>query len=108
MFIHTVASDRTAFSLRLNNIHMHMCMCQVCVRAQLCLTLCDPTDCVAHQAPLSMEFSRQEYWSGLPFPSPGDLPNPVIEPEFSCVWQVDSLPVGNTCVCVCVCVCVNM
>ena len=34
---------------------------------------------VAHQAPLSMGFSRQEYWSGLPFPSPGDLPNPRIE-----------------------------
>ena len=36
---------------------------------------------VAHQAPLSMEFSRQEYWSGLSFPSPGDLPNPGIEPK---------------------------
>ena len=35
---------------------------------------------VAYQAPQSMEFSRQEYWSGLPFPSPGDLPNPEIEP----------------------------
>ena len=35
---------------------------------------------VAHQAPLSMEFSRQEYCSGLPFPSPGDLPDPGIEP----------------------------
>ena len=35
---------------------------------------------VAHQAPPSMRFSRQEYWSGLPFPSPGDLPNPGIEP----------------------------
>ena len=35
---------------------------------------------VAHQASLSMEFSRQEYWSGLPFPSPGDLPDPGIEP----------------------------
>ena len=35
---------------------------------------------VAYQAPQSMEFSRQEYWSGLPFPSPGDLPNPGIEP----------------------------
>ena len=34
---------------------------------------------VAHQAPLSMGFSRQEYWSGLPFPPPGDLPNPGIE-----------------------------
>ena len=37
---------------------------------------------VAHQAPLSMIFSRQEYWSGLPFPSPGDLPNPGIEPAY--------------------------
>ena len=37
---------------------------------------------VAHQAPLSMEFSRQEYWSGLPFPSPGDLPDPEVEPAF--------------------------
>ena len=35
---------------------------------------------IAHQAPLSMGFSSQEYWSGLPFPSPGDLPNPGIEP----------------------------
>ena len=35
---------------------------------------------VAHQAPLFMGFSRQEYWSGLPFPSPGDLPNPGIKP----------------------------
>ena len=38
---------------------------------------------VACQAPLSMEFSRQEYWSGLPFPSPGDLSNPGIEPTAS-------------------------
>ena len=35
---------------------------------------------VAHHAPLSMEFPKQEYWSGLTFPSPGDLPNPGIEP----------------------------
>ena len=37
---------------------------------------------LAHQAPLSMGFSREEYWSGLPFPSPGDLPNPGIKPTF--------------------------
>ena len=37
---------------------------------------------VAHQAPLSMGFSRQEYWSGLPFPTPGDLPDPGIKPMF--------------------------
>ena len=41
---------------------------------------CDPMDCVAHQAPLSIRFLRKGYWSGLPFPSPGDLPNPGIEP----------------------------
>ena len=41
---------------------------------------------VAYQAPLSMGFSRQEYWSGLPFPSPGDLPNPGIEPRSPSVW----------------------
>ena len=46
---------------------------------------------VAHQAPLSMEFSRQEYWGGLPFPSPGDLPNPGIEPG-SPTLRADALP----------------
>ena len=45
---------------------------------------------VAHQVPLSMEFSRQEYWSRLPFPSPGDLPNPGIKPK-SPTLQADSL-----------------
>ena len=45
--------------------------------AQLCLTLCDPMD--ACQVPLSMEFSRQEHWSGWPFPSIGDLPDPGIK-----------------------------
>ena len=46
---------------------------------------------VAHQAPPSMGFSRQEYWSGLPFPSPGDLPNPGIKPRSSTL-QADTLP----------------
>ena len=46
---------------------------------------------VAYQAPLSMEFSRQEYWSGLPFPSPGDLPDPGIEAG-SPALQADALP----------------
>ena len=46
---------------------------------------------VACQAPLSMEFSRQEYWSGLPFPSPWDLPNLGIEPQ-SPALQADALP----------------
>ena len=48
--------------------------------AQSCLTLCNPVHCVARQVSLCMEFSRQEYRSGLPFPSPGDFPNPGIKP----------------------------
>ena len=54
-----------------------------------CPTLATPWT-VAHQAPLSMGFSRQEYWSGFPFPSPGDLPNPGIKPS-SPTLQADSL-----------------
>ena len=45
---------------------------------------------VAYKAPLSMEFSRQEYWSGLPFPFPGDLPDPGIKPG-SPALQADTL-----------------
>ena len=46
----------------------------------------------AHQGPQSMEFSRQEYWSGLPFPPPGDLPNPGIKPMFPhCRWILSHL-----------------
>ena len=46
---------------------------------------------MAQKAPLSIIFPRQEYWSGLPFPSPGDLPDPVIEP-MSPALQADALP----------------
>ena len=56
---------------------------------KMCPTLAIPWT-VALQAPLSMEFSRQEYWSGLAFPSPGDLPDPGIEPR-SPALQVGSL-----------------
>ena len=58
--------------------------------AKLCPTLAIPWT-IAHQAPLSMGFSRQEYWSGLPFPSPGDLPNPGIEPGCPAL-QANDLP----------------
>ena len=57
----------------LNMLCMHVCMLN---RVQFFET---PWT-VACQSPLSMKFSRQEYWSGLPFPCPGDLPNPGIEP----------------------------
>ena len=54
----------------------------VCVHAQSLTgpTLCNPMNCNL-QASLSMGFSRQEYWSGLPFPPPGDLPDPGIQPS---------------------------
>ena len=51
-------------------------------RGSAMMTLCNPMDTVAHQAPLSMGLPRQEHWNGLPFPSPGDLPDPGIEPVF--------------------------
>ena len=54
-----------------------MCVLSRFSRVQLSATIWT----VAHQAPLSMEFSRQEYWGGLPCPPPGDLPNPGIEPR---------------------------
>ena len=63
--------------------------------AQSCPTLCNPVDCspsgsAVHEALLSMGLSRQEYWSRLPFPSPGDLPNPGFEPR-SPALQADAL-----------------
>ena len=58
---------------------------------QPCLTLFDPIDWSSHHAPLSMRFFRQEYWSGLSFPSPGDLPDPRIKPR-SLALLADSLP----------------
>ena len=56
-----------------------MCVCCVCLVVQACPTLCDPVD-VAHQAPLSMGLPRQEYWSGLPFPSLGIFPTQGLNP----------------------------
>ena len=67
-------------------IYFNLCV----VIAQLCPTLCDPMN-VARQTSLSMEFSRKEYWSRLPFPSPADLSEPGIEPG-SPILQTDSLP----------------
>ena len=59
--------------------------------AESCPTLCDPMDSSLHQAPPSMGFSRQEYWSGLPFPSSWNLPDPGIEPR-SPALKTDALP----------------
>ena len=64
--------------------------------AKSCPILATPWPVVC-QAPLSMEFSKQEYWSGLPFPPPGDLPNPGIELVSLMsllIWQAGSLPLA--------------
>src|SRR5574340_882067 len=63
----------------------------VCAQFLSCVCFFATPRMVAHQAPLSMGFSRQEYWSGLSFPSPGDPPDPGIEPG-SPALQADSLP----------------
>ena len=70
-----------------------VCACVCVLAAQSCPTLCNPMDC-SPQVPLSMEFSWQEYWSRLPFPSPGDLLNPGIKPSFPVppALQANSLP----------------
>ena len=71
---------------------MVIVLCMRVLRHVQCLTLCDP---IALQAPLSMEFSRQEYWVGCHFPTPEDLSNPGIEPMSLVLllcWQTDSLP----------------
>ena len=68
-------------------IHSSFCFQLPSIKVtQSCPTLCDPMDCS-----LSMGFSRQEYWSGLPLPPPGDLPGPGIEPR-SPALQADTLP----------------
>ena len=70
------------------------CMRFACMLSHYsCVQLCATLRTVAHQAPLSMRFPRQEYWSGLPFPSPEDLPDSGIKPVYLYMhWQVGSLP----------------
>ena len=76
---------------KITQIYVHNVKVKALV-TQLCLIYGDPMDLtIACQAPLSMEFPRKKYWSGLPFPSSGDLPNPGIKPG-SPALQADSLP----------------
>ena len=65
--------------IQFGTVHLHFRFW--CLRAQSRLTLCDPWT-IACQAPLSVGFPRLEYWSGLPLPPPGDLPDPKTEPVF--------------------------
>ena len=75
------------------NINSIVWMC-VCAQLLSCVWLYVTPWTVTHQTPLSMGFFQQEYWSGLPFPSPGDLPNPEIKPG-SLALQADSLPLSH-------------
>ena len=90
-----ILSTRSYEALTENGFHcclspVRPCCCSV---AQSCLPLCDPTDC-SLPTPLSMGFPRQEYWRGLPFPPPGDLPDPGIKAP-SPASQADSLWLGG-------------
>ena len=73
-----------------------VCVCVCVLVTQLYLTLCDPKD-APQQAPLSLGVSRQEYWSGLLFSSPGDLPDSGTEPKSNALHEASlpSEPSGN-------------
>ena len=73
--------------------HLLPCCC-CCLLTESCPTLLQPPRTSALQAPLSLGFPRQEYWSGLPFPPPGDIPDAGVEPV-SPAWQVGSLPLSH-------------
>ena len=86
---------------------MHACL----LSCFSCLKLFVVPRTVVSQAPLSMGFSWQEYWSRLPFPLPGDLPDPGMEPAHpaSLALQADSLSLrhqGSPCICICICICI--
>ena len=93
-------------------IHICVCMYACCVLS--CFShvhLVATPWAVALQASLSMGLPRQEYRSGMPYPPPGDLPDPGIKPSVSPASQADSLLVSHggslwVCLCVCVCVCI--
>ena len=79
-----MAASLTALNCKQPNFHCGIIMQLNCcyLVTKLCLTLLRFPWTVAHQAPLSIGFSKQEYWSGLPFLPPGDLPYPEIEPGY--------------------------
>ena len=85
------AATSTADKMRFKVYHTSLVSTPLCVLVtQSCPTLCNPWT-IACQIPLSMKFSRQEYWNVLPFPSLGNLPNPGIGPG-SPELQADALP----------------
>ena len=86
-----VLKSFSCLRIRIDSWYFHIVVCfQLLNPVQL---LCDSME-QPHQAPLSMGFPRQGYWSGLPFPSPGDLPDPGVRPR-SPALQTDSLPLNH-------------
>ena len=94
-----------AEKMTLGSLRAPLRVCAVVIFAQLCLTLFNPMD-TAHQPALSMGFSRQEYWSGLPCPPPGELSDPGIKPG-SLAFQADSSPTEPQGKALKVCICVH-
>ena len=86
----TILFKRNRHIFAVSQGHLHNVMNVKVLLCQLCTALVTPWT-VAFQAPLTMKSSMQEYWKRLSFPSPGDLPNPGIEPT-SPAWQAASLP----------------
>ena len=71
----------SAARLGLCNLSAYFTWNMLCLVTQSCLTLCDTVNCRCHRLLCPRGFSRQEYWSGLPYPPPGDLSNSRIEPR---------------------------
>ena len=90
---HCLAPFRADRSICLMPLPWPWCITSDSLVPKSCLTLATPWT-AARQAPLSMGFPRQEYWSGLTFPSPGDFPNPGVK-RTSLAWQVDSLSLSH-------------
>ena len=91
MIKYLVLGDPEKLTYKINHLSSHLSSCvKVKVKSLSHVRLFVTPWTVAYQAPLSMGFSRQEYWSGLPFPSPGDLPDPGIEPRFPAL-EADAL-----------------
>ena len=67
-------------------IHMYACGERLCMPARLCPAVCDPMDCSLPGSSVH-GISRQEYWSGMPYPSPEDLPNPTKKTHISCIGK---------------------
>ena len=91
---HSDSAGKGGLISRTHGIRFHLKV-KVKVKSLNCVGLFETPWTVAYQAPPSMGFSRQEFWTGLPFPSPGDLPDPGIEPRSSAFLDSPKYPYFN-------------